>query len=191
MKYFKLILGVHIIALVIGVATLFVIPMEDKLCWNMGAVLLWTILLTAIAVVGSMPVKMRFKKVVKGYLIVFWTLSVIALFCMGPYVFYFPGLVTSWLFPPARIIENDRYILRGAPFDIRMRGHSLYYKRGLLEIYIGDTGTEEYEYGHLSIDPTPLPANIDFKSLTVSPEKNSITVTCVDTILTYKIIKMI
>lgn len=189
MRRFKLIVCMHIIALIIGVIILFVIPMEDKLCWNMGAVLLWTILLTAIAAGCSMPAKIKFKKTIKGYLIVFWALPVIALCCMGPYAIYFPGIVESWLFPPVKIIENDRYILREAPFDTRLRGYSLYCKRGLLEIYIGDTGNEEYEYGYWSVEPTPLPANTDFKSLVVSPEKNSIAVACADTILTYKIIK--
>lgn len=145
MKYFKSILCVHIITLIIGVIILFVIPVEDKLCCNMGYVLLWTILLTAIAVSCSIPIKVKFKKIIKGYLIAFWTLPIIVLCCMGFYAIYFPYLMKSLLVPSAKVIENEQYILREAPFDIRMRGNCLYSKRGLLEIYVGDIGNEEHE----------------------------------------------
>jgi len=49
----------------------------------MGYVLLWTILLTAIAVSCSIPIKVKFKKIIKGYLIAFWTLPIIVFMLYG------------------------------------------------------------------------------------------------------------
>lgn len=156
----------------------------------MGYILCWTVMLTAIAVSCSLPAKIKFRKLIKGYLIAYWSFPVIALCCMGFYAAYFPGLVKSVFVPTAKVLENEHYILRKAPFDVRMRGDCLYVKKGLLEIYVGDTGYEEQDGGYSYINPARLPADTDARSFEVSLEKNIVTIACADTLLIYRIIKM-
>ncbi len=156
----------------------------------MGHFIAWVTFLTAIVVSCSIPQHIKFRRAIKGYLIAFWMLPIIALCCMGFYAPYFPYLLKGTFIPTAKVIENEKYILREAPFDIRMRGNCLYLKRGVLEVYQGDTGQKEQDDENTYIDPMAVPAHIQPVSLDVSPERDCVTIVCTDTILTYKIIKM-
>lgn len=111
MKYFKPILCIHIAALILGAILLLAIPFEDKLRWNMGYVVSWTVFLSALVVSCRIPSAIKFRKLLKAYLIVFWSLPVAGLCCMGFYAFYFPFLIKGTFIPSATIVGNKQYVL--------------------------------------------------------------------------------
>lgn len=187
MKFFKSIVCIHIIVLIIGIIILITVPTTDKLRWNMGYVVSWTVFITALLISCCMPRKFRFRKLLKIYLTVFWCLPVAALCCMGFYAVYFPLLLKEIFIPPTKITENKQYILRQAPPDVRMRGDCLYMKDGFFEVYAGDIESEEQE-GE-SASPAHLPEGVEIHLLDVSPSTGTVTITCADTILTYGVYK--
>lgn len=72
MKFFKSIVCIHVIVLIIGIIILIAVPTADKLRWNMGYVVSWTVFITALLISCHMPRKFRFRKLLKIYLTVFW-----------------------------------------------------------------------------------------------------------------------
>lgn len=114
----KIIVCIHIIALLAGVVRVCTIPMENKLRWSMGYVVPWVLFLSAFAVSCLLPKMKRFRKILKAYIIIFWSLPVVACYCMGFYAFYFPWFCASLFIPNATLIENEHYIIQKcAPTD--------------------------------------------------------------------------
>lgn len=137
MKQFKTILYIHIAASILAVLILIIIPWDDRLRWNIGYIIRWTVPVSALFLMFFIPREYpnKKKKNLKLYLKIFWGLPIAtgiitAFFWIFGLAYLF--LLSIAFIPNASLIEQGEYVIRQ---EQSMRVcYILYQRQGLLEV---------------------------------------------------------
>lgn len=132
----------HLIGIVFCSVLLFFIPYDNHLRWNLGYVVVWVTCLSAIISFFLLPVGMRFRKWVRGYLgvHVFGPLAVAFFYLAGRFIDFFFALamlpiLIAWftMVPDKRYCASEHYFIKDIKCGFMGSPIGLYQNNGLME----------------------------------------------------------
>ena len=169
-------LATHFGTTVLGIAALMCFP-EDKLRWNMGNIIAWLILLSALLMVFSIPKEYKYRKALKRYLYVFFGVPV-AGFVASIFVWVLAvieiTILCNMFIPDKPIFENEHYTLRAATSPMN-RSYHIYKKEMFVEKHLG------------RIDNSFSPDDYVIRSVNYDSPSNRSTIVCADTTFVFEL----
>lgn len=141
--FLNIILFIHIVASLTGLLILMFFPF-DRIKWNIGCVISWLILITAIVLTFSIPKDFRYRKHLKTYVSVFWGVPVIG-FVASIFVWIFGmvyiTIICNMFIPQSPLFQNKDYTIRREASPMMIK-YDVYRKERFIEKRIGTLDSE-------------------------------------------------